>query len=206
MAVTDGITFALAVVGATGTVAQVYTTIRDRPRLRLDARSTRSIDRPPAVYLVVSNVGTRPTTVREVGFYAHKSEVKIYDADAQGEDDWKYTGEAELHAIVARGVFLEPGQTQEFDATTRVLGMGAWADEPLRLYAKDIRGRRLWGGAARVLRILFGPDPPIDKMPDDMRRMFDPPPEKFRLPAQVEPGWKLWKRAELRNPKRWKGD
>lgn len=202
MPVTETITLALAAFGAAGTVAQIYTTIRDRPRLRLDATTTNSIDAPPSVTLVVLNVGNRPTTAREIGFYAYRSEVEIRDEAGQ----LKFVTDAELHAVVARGVFLEPGQAQEFDATGPVLGLGVWADEPLRLYAKDIHGRRVWGEAARVVRILFGPEPPLDKLPDDVRGRFEPPPEKFRLPAQVEPRWKLWKKGELRNPKRWQGD
>jgi hypothetical protein len=31
-------------------IAQVYTAIRDRPRLRLDAHSTASLSKPPAVF------------------------------------------------------------------------------------------------------------------------------------------------------------
>src|SRR5579884_382957 len=137
MAVPDGITLTLAAVGAAGTVAQVYTTFRDRPRLRFDANTTTAVGQPPALTVTVFNVGTRPTTVREIGLYAHKSPVVI-----ESQTKGMLHGEAELGGVIAKGVFLEAGQSRSFDATEAVLRSGGWADEPLRLYACDIHGRR----------------------------------------------------------------
>ena len=91
MAVPDGITLTLAVIGTAGTVAQVYTTFRDRPRSRFDAHTTTTLGQAPALTVTVFNVGTRPTTVREIGFYAHKSPVVI-ESQTQGT----LHGEAEL--------------------------------------------------------------------------------------------------------------
>jgi hypothetical protein len=78
------------------------------------------------------------------------------------------------------------------------------ADFPLRAYAVDIRGRRVWGEAVPLLRRLVGDDPRLlDVVPENLKWAFQPP-EEPQLPAQVEPGWKLWKRKELRRPEAWK--
>jgi hypothetical protein len=70
----DTLTLTLAVIGAvTGSssaVNAIYTTARDRPRLRMDAHTITSIKHPPKLLVSVTNVGRRPTTVREVGFYS----------------------------------------------------------------------------------------------------------------------------------------
>jgi hypothetical protein len=115
-------------------------------------------------------------------------------------------GEAELQAIIAKGVFLEAGQSSPFDATDAVLQSGAWADEPLRLFARDIHGRRIWGRAARMIRMLFGPGADESTVPAPLQSIFRSPPKEHLLPAQVEPGWKVWKRRELRKPSAWEGD
>jgi hypothetical protein len=176
--------------------------VRDRTRLKLYGHTKTSVHGPPAVFLGVSNVGNRPTTVREIGFYAQKVEFKVYEDEHSTEH--KYAGEGELSCTVAAAIFLEAGEMKEFDATRQVLSIGTWADKPLRAYAKDIHGRRIWGGASRVVRQLFGPDPPLDRMPPEVQKMFGTPPEDHYLPSQVEPRWKLWKRRELREPERWR--
>jgi hypothetical protein len=207
----DDLTFALALLGATtgtmSTATAIYAAGRDRPRVRLDGSARASIDKPPQLTFSVMNVGYRATTLRSVGFYAHKTHMKVYaDEEAADADDWKYETEGEVHCVVAESIFLEPGEAKHFDATVPVLRMGVWTDEPLRAYAIDIRGRRLWGPAAPVVRILFGPDPPLDKLPDELRTILTTDtPEAFRLPAQVQPQWKLWKGRELRRPSAWKG-
>jgi hypothetical protein len=59
----------------------------------------------------------------------------------------------------------------------------------------------VWGSAGPVVRWLVGPNPPLtDDDSDDFKALFRPLNEP-QYPAQVEPGWKLWKRRELRNPK-----
>src|SRR4051812_20061025 len=82
----DGLTFALAVFGAvTGgasTAAQITTAFRDRPRLRLDGHTTTSVEHAPKVMLTVINEGHRATTIREVGFYAHRTTFEVF----KGED------------------------------------------------------------------------------------------------------------------------
>ncbi len=80
---------------------------------------------------------------------------------------------------------------------------GIHADYPFRAYAVDLRGRRIWGEAAPVVRMLFGPEPPLAPSdPADLRVLFEPPRLDLR-PAKVEAGWKLWKRRELRVPDAW---
>jgi hypothetical protein len=203
------LTLALAIVGAaTGTSSAlnaIYTTARDRPRLRLDAHTITSMEHPPKLLVSVTNVGRRPTTVREVGFYSDRYEFEHY-ADLESTEVL-HTGVGEVGCIVERAIFLEAGESKEFDATMNVIGMQGWADKPLRLYAKDINGKRIWGGASRAVRILFGPDPPLDRLPEELQVILTAPtPPEHQLPGQVEASWKLWKKRELRNPKAWKGN
>jgi hypothetical protein len=202
------LTLSLAIIGAvTGTSSAlnaIYTTARDRPRLRLDAHIIESMAHPPKLLVSVTNVGRRPTTVREVGFYSDLYEFKHY-ADLESTEVL-HTGVGEVGCIVERAIFLEAGESKEFDATMNVIGMQGWADKPLRLYARDIYGKRVWGGASRAVRQLFGPNPPLDRLPDELRVMLEKPtPPEHQWPGKVEPRWKVWKKRELRDPKAWKG-
>jgi hypothetical protein len=116
-----------------------------------------------------------------------------------------HTGVGEVGCIVERAIFLEAGESKEFDATMNVIGMQGWADKPLRLYAKDINGKRIWGRASRAVRILFGPDPPLDRLPDEVAAILaSPTPPEHLLPGKVEASWKIWTKRELRNPRAWK--
>jgi hypothetical protein len=151
--------------------------------------------------VTVSNAGTRATTVRDVGFFIAKQQFDVYRS---AEDTEPYThGEGEIGCSVAQGVFLEAGESKEFEATEQVLGLGVHADQPLRLYARDIRGRRVWGQAVAVVRLLFGPEPALDQMPVESRKLFETP-EAPLFPGKVEPRWKLWKKRELRRPTSWR--
>jgi hypothetical protein len=204
----DTLTLALAIIGAvTGTSSvlnAVYTTARDRPRLRMDAHTITSMEHFPKLLVSVTNVGRRPTTVREVGFYSDTYEFQHY-ADLESTEVL-HTAVGEVGCIVERGTFLEAGESKEFDATMKVIGMQGWADKPLRLYLKDINGKRVWGGASRAVRILFGPNPPLDRLPEEIAVILrTPTPPEHQWPGKVEPTWKLWKKRELRNPKAWKG-
>jgi hypothetical protein len=97
-------------------------------------------------------------------------------------------------------VFLEAGQTQRFIGAPDTIGQGIHADQPLRVYASDARGRKVWGEAAPVVRMLVGQNPPLQPTdPESLRRLLEPTPERL-LPGAVEPRWKLWKRRELRDP------
>ena len=70
----EGLTFALAVIGAGGSVAQVDSIARDRPSLRTSFGFVTRISQSPRSYIGVTNSGPRATTVREVGFYARPIE------------------------------------------------------------------------------------------------------------------------------------
>jgi hypothetical protein len=146
-------------------------------------------------------VGHRPTTVRQVGFYAHPRKVEFIH---QGETEpW---GEATAEITFHEGpVFLEAGESRRFEIVPDIHTFGIHADFPFRAYAVDIRNRRIWGGAGPVMRMLFGDNPPLEEGdPEDLKALFDPPRPDL-LPAQVEPRWKLWKKRELRDPKAWRG-
>jgi hypothetical protein len=103
-------------------------------------------------------------------------------------------------------VFLEAGKMQRFEMMPDIDTYGVHVDFPLRAFAVDIKGRRIWGDALPIMRMLFGDNPPLaPEDPSDFRALFEPPRPDL-LPAQVEPCWKLWKRRELRNPSAWRTD
>jgi hypothetical protein len=106
----ETVTLALAIIGSAGTVVQVYTTVRDRPRLRLDATTTTAIEHPPVLTVSVFSVGNCPTTVRKIGLHSHTSKVVI-----ESQTEGKLYGEAKLGREVTEGVFLEAGQSHNFE-------------------------------------------------------------------------------------------
>jgi hypothetical protein len=188
-----------AVTGTASTASQVFTTWRDRPRIVLNFGITTSVTHRPVVWVEVTNTGHRPTTVRQVGFYANKQRFQTYR-----EGKPHLYGEGEVTFAAAESVFLEAGQSKRFASTPDPLAWGLHVDFPLRLYAIDIQGRRIWGAAAPVIRMLFGDDSPLqDDDPDDVKRAFEPL-DRPLYPTKVEPGWKLWKKRELRRPETWK--
>jgi len=202
--VADDVTLAIALVGAvTGTaasVAQVYSIVRDRPRLELGASTHESIHEASSLTVTVSNTGTRPTTVRDVGFFC---DVVEFEAIRPGEDQPAHHGKGEVGCSIAKGVFLEAGESKDFDATDKVLGLNLHADQPLRLYGKDMRSRRIWAGAVPVVRLLSGPVPDVSVLPESERWRFEAP-EKRLLPGKVEPAWKFWVKSDLRKPSSWR--
>jgi hypothetical protein len=198
----DG-TLALATIGAiTGTasaVAQVLSTLRDRPRIKLNFYIKTAVGQRPEATLEVTNAGQRATTVREAGFYAKETEFITY----RGSEP-HLSGKGAITFGIARSIFLEAGESKQFFATPDTIDMGLHADLPLRLYAIDIHGRRIWGKAAPITRMLLGEDPPLrDDDPPGVKMLLGPS-EKPLFPAQVEPRWKVWKRRELRRPETWK--
>lgn len=200
------LTFALAVIGAaTGTAStatQIYSTVRDRPRLRLDFGLTSHMSGRRTIFIDVTNVGQRPTTVREVGFFAHPKHIEIVHA---GETEPWATGTVDT-TFHDGPVFLEAGQSRRFEIVPNIDTFGIHVDFPMRLYAVDIHGRRIWGAAAPIMRMLFGDDPPLrPEDPPDFRALFEPPRPDLR-PAKVESRWKIWKRRELRDPSAWRAE
>jgi hypothetical protein len=173
--------------------------MRDRPRLLLNARVSTSVSARPQATIEIRNAGYRPTTVREVGFYAKETR---FQTRRDGQDHLH--GIAQITFKAAEGVFLEAGEAKSFPNNPDIFQWDLHADFPLRLYAVNITGRRVWGNALPVVRMLVGDDPPLaDGDPDSMKRAFASHDETI-YPAQVEPAWKLWKRRELRNPKAWR--
>jgi hypothetical protein len=196
-------TLVLAIIGAvTGTasaVAQVFSTVRDRPRLLLRSGHTDAIDEKPTIWLEVTNAGQRATTVREVGFFAKET-----TAELSREGQVYGRSKALINFPFGHSLFLESGQSKRMELRPDTLNWNLHADFPLRAYAVDIRGRRVWGEAVPLLRMLVGDDPRVlDVAPDELKWAFEPSKEP-QLPAQVEPRWKLWKRKELRRPEAWK--
>ena len=75
-------------------------------------------------------------------------------------------------------------------------------DQPLRLYAVDMRNRRVWGAAFPVHRLMVAANPNPRQFPQMEPRLFEPLATPL-LPQKAEPRWKLWVRRDLRNPKAW---
>lgn len=198
------LTFVLAAIGAaTGsisTITGVVTALRDRPRLSTDFGLTTRANGAPTIFIDVTNVGRRPTTVRQVGFYAKRVGFEVLRDDET--EPWAH-GEAEV-SLGLGPVFLEAGKTERFEAVPDIEKFGIHADFPWRVYAVDITGRRLWGDAAPGIRMIFGDEPPFQPGDhSDFRALFEPARPNLR-PSQVEPAWKLWKRQELRKPGAWR--
>jgi hypothetical protein len=161
---------------------------------RADGRQT--------IYLEVVNAGRRATTVRQFGFFAGRREFEIVRQEET--EPWAVaTGDITFHD---GPVFLEAGQSRRVDVVPNIDTFGIHADYPFRAYAIDLKGRRVWGEAAPVVRMLFGPDPPLVASDSpSIRALFEPRRPDLR-PAKVEPRWKIWKRRELRVPSKWRPD
>jgi hypothetical protein len=199
----NSVTFGVALVGAATGLAsaatQIYAATVDRPRLRTDFGMTTRANGAPTIYVEVTNVGRRPTTVRQFGFYGGERQMEVI-RDGESQPWATATGEINFQEGPK---FLEAGQSHRVEMVPNIDSFGIHADYPLRAFAVDINGRRIWGRAAPVVRMLVGPDPPLsDVDPPEFRALFEPRPDL--RPAKVEPRWKLWKRRELRVPKAWR--
>lgn len=200
----DSVTFALAALGATtgltSATTQVYNAMVDRPRLRPNFGMTTRRTGRPTIYMEVTNMGRRATTVRQFGFFGGRRQVKF--SRGQTPEPWA-TGTVEV-TFHDGPVFLEAGQSHRVELVPNIDAFGIHADYPFRAYVVDLSGRRIWGEAAPIMRMLFGSEPPLTETdPVELRRLFEPPRPDLR-PAKVEPRWKLWKRRELRVPQTWK--
>jgi hypothetical protein len=190
-----------AVTGVASSVAVVTQAVRDRSRLRLDIGVMKAAGQPPTGWIDVHNDAPRATTVREVGLYAKP----IPFQRGSGERALNGTGDATFRAT-DHPVFFEAGEAKRFLISPDIDLFRLHADFPLRAYAVDARGRRTWGGAAPMIRLMVGDDPPLqDEDPEDFKVLFRPLAD-HPLPWQVEPSWKIWKRKELRKPEAWLRD
>jgi hypothetical protein len=194
------LTDALAIYGAATATASAVTqgvvVWRNRPRLRVGMGFETGIGKQPTSHIDVFNIGPLATTVREVGYYATRTGFQV------GQGDKALAGRGELTFKVNEGpFFLEAGDSRRFYGPPAAIDYGVHADFPLRVYAIDARGRRVWGVAGPVTRWLVGDDPPIHEGdPDGLKALVQASPEPL-YPERVEPRWKLWKPRELRNPK-----
>lgn len=185
----------LAVLGGiTGPIAagsEIYAIRRDRSRLVVNFGTTSSLGEPPSVWFSVLNDGRQPVTVREAGFYG--SEMPV---EAQTQEFGKGAGTATYQfKMIREPVLLDPGQLHQ--ARTLVpdsFDFGYHVDFPLRAYAVDARGRRVWGEAAPIVRMVSGGGDCPSGFPV---HLWEPLDEELR-PARVAPRWKLWTRRELR--------
>jgi hypothetical protein len=190
-----------ALTGVPAAAAEVTRWFRDRQRLRVSVTLKTSLGQQPLIEIFVLNDGPRSTTVREVGLFARPVKMETVEGRHPG---LRFDGDVTFK-VVDQPVFFEAREGRPFVGTCPdVTSYGIHADLPLRPYAVDARGRRAWGRALPVVRLLIGPDPPFsDDDPPHFRRLLEPSSEPL-YPWPVEPRWKLWKRRELRNPKVYK--
>lgn len=190
-----------AITGSSAASAQVWAVWRDRASLKLDFGVTTSAAEPPQVWLGVRNDGRQPVTVREAGFYGSEMPVEI-----DSQDLGKLHGTATYtFKLLSTPVLLDPGHYEEFrSGPPDAVNYGYHVDFPLRAYAVDARGKRAWGGAAPITRMIVGNGDCPPSFPAYQWNETEKPLE----PARVAPGWKLWVRRELRrgDPGRPSGD
>jgi hypothetical protein len=139
----------------------------------------------------VLNDGRQPVTVREAGFYGSEFPIEV-ETQAFGHGTGTATYEFKM---VREPILLDPGRMHKETALIPdSFEYGYHVDYPLRAFAVDARGRRVWGEAAPVVRMVVGGGPCPERFP---AHLWEPTREPLR-PARVEPRWKLWKRTELR--------
>lgn len=185
LAVLGGITGPLAA------AATVYSVYRDRPRLVVNFGYHEAQNVLPQTWLTILNDGRQPITVREAGFYGSEMPVEI-----QSQEHGKLFATATYQfKMVEKPVFLDPGEMHEAVALLPdAPDHGYHVDFPLRAYAIDARGQRVWGGAAPIVRMILGNGPCPSALAN---HLWDKTAEELR-PARVEPRWKLWVKRELR--------
>jgi hypothetical protein len=153
---------ALAVFGAIGACAEVYSIWRDRPRLVVNFGTTTSTKEPPSVWITVLNDGRQPITVRSAGFYGSEFPIEV-----ETQEFGHGTGTATYEfPMIREPVLLDPGRLHNDAALIPdSFGYGYHVDYPLRAYAVDARGRRVWGDAEPVVRMIVGGGPCPERFP-----------------------------------------
>lgn len=188
----------LAIWGAVlSTVLAIFQSVRfflDRPRLKVLPELTISV-RGVWMRAVVVNAGRRPTTVTEAGFEV------LADGTATLEDGQTF-GFRRWLKLDGPPKVLAPGEMVKFEYDFVRDGFPnlVHADFPLRVYARDLRGRYVWGPAAPMIRMIVRdkglrfPHPP-----DPL--MVDPPlPGAPLKPRPVYARWKVWHGLAVREP------
>ncbi len=171
--------------------AEVYAIRRDRPRLIVNFGTTSSASGPHGVWLTVLNDGRQPVTVRDAGFYGSEMPVEI-----QSQELGPLTGTATYEfKMIKEPVLLDPGRVHKVQAIVPdSFDFGYHVDFPLRAYAVDARGRKVWGEAGPVVRMVVGGGSCPNGFPPNLWDPLDRP----LNPARVESRWKIWARSELR--------
>jgi hypothetical protein len=180
-----------ALTGPPAAISQVISVSRDRPRLRVDFGTSTALGMPPTVWVSVLNHGRQPITVRRAGFYG--SEMPV-EGESQDIGHWTGTATYEF-AVIREPVLLDPGRLHREEASMPdAVEFGYHVDFPLRVFAEDARGHRVWGEAAPITRMLVGAGPCPTNFPPSQ---WEPTREPLE-PARVVPPWKVWRRRELR--------
>jgi hypothetical protein len=92
----------------------------------------------------------------------------------EGESEPWATGRGDV-TFADGPLFLDAGQTRRIALLPDIASWGIHADFPMRVYATDIRHRRVWGNAAPVIRMLLGDEPPLQAGdPGALRRISSP--------------------------------
>jgi hypothetical protein len=176
----------------------VFQFIIDRPKLKIELNYEVSLG-PSSVFVRVTNLGRRGTTLREAGLAAG-CDLEFENLSIPAPN---FKSRPRLRLGGASHSDLEAGRTRLF-----TLILTEWpapwihADLPLRAYAMDSRGRLLYGPCAPVMRRLLnrGWKPPVGTSAGVLT------PQMFEM-EPVYPAWKVWKpksqRARLRLREKW---
>ena len=129
--------------------------------------------------------------MREAGFYG--SEVPI---EVLSQQHGPMTGTAVYEwPVIREPVLLDPGQYHEAETgVPDAADVGYHIDFPFRAYVKRARGRRVWGRAEPIMRMLVGEGECPEGFPAHLWNQTSEP----LKPARVEPRWKIWKREQRR--------
>lgn len=187
----DALAILGGVTGPTAAGAEVYAIRRDRPRLVVNFGTSSELGKAPSIWFSVLNDGRQPVTVRDAGFYGSEMPIEV-----RTKEFGKGTGTATYEfKMVREPVLLDPGQLhQERALIPDSFDFGYHVDYPLRAYAVDARGRKVWGEAAPIVRMVAGGGERPEGFP---AHLWEPLSEPL-APARVAPRWNLWVRRELR--------
>lgn len=182
-----------AVTGGLGALLDLLRFTFDRPRLRVNFHTSRSVDEPAEIGIDVTNRGRRPTTILKAA-YRPDTEAEIVHPDSGAVVG---SGPIDLTLSHEPTVIAAHGGVHQFRTSLSRWPGPFHADEPLRAYVIDsYKNRPTWGPAPPIFRMLLVNGwRPSGASPESL----EPAPGPIR-PKPVEPRWKVWKPKDFRKP------